>query len=93
MKISIDPQTNVLKIETNKIRDYVTLFDNLGEHDVVMANEIHPDYIACEGILYQLEISNCSTLMNIGVVELSMIKKVEDCENEDFIKWYFNIID
>jgi len=89
MKVAINPTTNILTITTDKVSEYSDLFDELGEHEVVMANEVDADYIACEGLLYSLDVTSVRILMNGGEVELSMIEKVIDCGDEDFIKWYF----
>jgi hypothetical protein len=87
MEVKYNHTSKSLRIQTDKVRTYDELFDDLG--DIVSANEVKQNYIAFEGMLYELNDRDCFNLMNIGIVCLPFIENVVDCGNKDFIKWYF----
>lgn len=69
---------------------FEALFCKIGEYDVVSASEVKVGYIAHNGLLYDFDDATIQRVLNDENISLSPIGKVEDCGNDDFIKWYFN---
>lgn len=88
MEVKYNRTTKELTIQTTKVRDYETLWNDLGDKDIVSANEVKQNYIAFSGMLYELSDNDIFTLMNVGIVCLPFIESVIDCDNDEFIKWY-----
>ncbi len=71
------------------INDFSKLMDDLGDHDIVQANEIKQNYIAMDGLVYELDDNSIDKLSKSGEVTLSLIGTVRKLADESFIKWYY----
>lgn len=88
--IEFNKDNNELTIKSvEEILDFSKLMDELGDLDVVQANEIEQNYIAFEGMVYELDDLNISILSNVGEVSLTYIGEVRELADADFIEWYF----
>jgi len=93
ISIEFNQNTKELTIKSTKsISDgegFINLMDELGEHDVVQANEIEQNYIAFDGMVYELDDLKISVLSNQGEVTLSYLGEVVELADADFIEWYY----
>lgn len=93
ISIEFNKDTKELTIKSTKAidgaDDFIKLMDDLGEHDVVQANEIEQGYIAFEGMVYELNDLSISVLSNTGEVTLSYLGEVRELADADFIEWYY----
>ena len=95
-------KSNMITIEFNKenseltikssqpIADFSKLMDDLGDHDVVQANEIKQNFIAFDGLVYELDDNSIDKLSKDGQVSLSLEGNVKELGDEDFNNWYYN---
>lgn len=83
---------NSLTIKTSQpITDFSKLMDDLGDHDIVQANEIKQNYIAMDGLVYELDDNSISQLSKNGEVTLSLEGTVRNLADESFINWYYGL--
>lgn len=88
--VHVDHDNNQLTINTNvRYQTFSDLMDALGEVDIVTASEVEQTYIAHEGDIYDLPNSDAKTLMKGGHVVLDFVVKVANCDNKEFIEWYY----
>lgn len=77
-------------------RNRSELFDWLGDYDIIMANELHPDAIIMSGDIYHLTDLDEARLAKEGGVTLRFLSTLDDYidfedENEaSFYNWYNN---
>ncbi len=96
-QVSYNEETKEITIiypnyESSDNRRRSDLFDFLGDEDIVIANEIHPDAIVMSGDVYFLSNEDEGVLHQTGEVTLSFHSTLEDyCDSNDpFLKWYYN---
>lgn len=91
VKVDFNERNNVLTLTSTKpIKngdDYINLFNELGDLDVIQANEIKQNYIAFSGLVYELSDNDIERLSNDSV-SLDCLGKVSELGDEDFNKWY-----
>ena len=90
ISIEFNKENKELTIKsTAEISDFSQLMDDLGEKDIVQANEIEQNYIAFDGMVYELDDLNISILGKHGEVTLSYLGEVKELADDDFIEWYY----
>jgi hypothetical protein len=84
-----DKNKELIIKSTKHIDDFSELMDKLGDLDVVQANEIEQNYIAFDGMVYELDDLAISRLSEEGEIGLTYLGEVRELADEDFIKWYY----
>jgi len=85
----VNKENKELTIKTSiPIGDLSKLMDDLGDINIVQANEIEQNYIALEGMVYELNDLDISNLNKNGEVTLCYLGEVSELADEDFINWY-----
>jgi carbonic anhydrase len=88
--IEFNKENNELTIKSSKpITDFSKLMDDLGDHDIVQANEIKQNFIAIDGLVYELDDNSIDRISKEGQVSLSLEGTVEELGDLNFIKWYY----
>ena len=79
-----------------KDRNYDSLFDFLGDYDIITASEIGKDTIVMSESVFLFTNDDEQTLKNDGYVSLTLISDLKsyiDKDNENhinFLNWYYN---
>lgn len=93
ISIEFNKETKELTIKStmpiNDAEEFVKLMDDLGDHDIVQANEIEQNYIAFDDMVYELNDLSISQLSNSGEVTLGYFGEVKELASDDFIDWYY----
>jgi hypothetical protein len=89
--IEFNTENSELTIKSSKpITDFSKLMDDLGDHDIVQANEIKQNFIAFDGFVYELDDNSIDRISKEGQVSLSLEGTVKELGDEDFNNWYYN---
>lgn len=88
--IKYNQENKELTINTSDSNfEFSEMFDLLGDLEIVQANEIKQNYIAFEGLVYELDDLSISKLQINKKITLPYIGTVKELADESFINWYY----